>query len=159
MGIDQRSGPTGMIVQGGVWGGAPAGCGAAPREENFERFEHEKRWFEHPIPTVNTWLRCECLIKAAWMSGRRLLACRPSVEPAALQLRPAHVQACQQRSNSIFRTHDVPAIVPRPLRICSPSLRNAAAWCVRQHASLRRGAAAYGDASRHFGEPKTLISA
>ena len=34
-GVHGPSDPTGMSVLDGVWGGAPAGCGAEPREENF----------------------------------------------------------------------------------------------------------------------------
>ena len=37
-GVDWVSGVTGVLVEGGVRGGAPAGCGAEPREENFGVF-------------------------------------------------------------------------------------------------------------------------
>ena len=37
-GVDGVSGATGVLVEGRVRGGAPAGCGSEPREENFGVF-------------------------------------------------------------------------------------------------------------------------
>ena len=42
-GIDEAVTVTGVLVSSGVWGGAPAGCGAEPREENLSIFTLKSR--------------------------------------------------------------------------------------------------------------------
>ena len=145
---------------GGVWGTAPAGCGAEPREENLAqnaRFQANFGWGKGPTSPEwpqakdrSTERRCGALPHSA--------ACGPLQWPAAVVLvvvllpllRPRACQPCCMRA---FSTHDAPAAartsVPAAVddsRRASPAPgRSSLQRGQRVSAALRRAAAPYAD--------------
>ena len=161
-----------MLVGGGVWGTAPAGSGAEPREENLAhnaRFQANFGWEKAPPAQNDPRLKIGARSGAAERSRTPLLVGLSSGLLLVLLLvllpllRP---RACQPCCMHAFSTHDAPAAartsVPAAVddsRRASPAPgRSSPRRGQRVSAALRRAAAPYADGCEQICGPSQPIS-